>query len=170
MQVEPVKTDLENVELMGKEIERKFLLRHNGWRKYASKGLRMRQGYLNSDRLCSIRIRIAGDQAHLNIKSATLGISRIEFDYPIPLPDAEQILDQLCVRPLIQKTRYLIEHAGHVWEIDVFEGENAGLVVAEVELEDVDEAFELPDWVGGEVSEDPRYYNVWLVKHPYKDW
>jgi adenylate cyclase len=155
---------------MGKEIERKFLLRHNGWRMYASLGVRMRQGYLNGNGLCSIRVRIAGEQAHLNIKSATLDLSRMDFDYPIPLEDAEQILDQLCLRPLIEKTRYRVEHAGHLWEIDVFEGENKGLIVAELELEDADEPFELPDWVGEEVSADPRYYNVCLVKHPYKDW
>ncbi len=156
---------------MGKEIERKYLVGHDGWRKETSQGVRMRQGYLsNTNGFCSIRVRIQGDQALLNIKSATLGVSRLEFDYPIPVSDAEQILDHLCVRPLIEKTRYFLEHAGHVWEIDVFEGDNEGLIVAEIELEDPDEPFELPDWAGKEVSDDPRYYNVCLVNNPYKNW
>jgi adenylate cyclase len=109
-------------------------------------------------------------KAYLNIKSAALGISRLEFEYPLPVRDVEQILDKLCLRPLIEKTRHLVLYAGHRWEIDVFEGENAGLIVAEIELNDPDEAFELPDWVGKEVSHDPRYYNVCLVKDPYKNW
>jgi adenylate cyclase len=155
---------------MAKEIERKYLLRHDGWRKEASVSVRMRQGYLNSQGPCSIRVRIEEDQAYLNIKSATLGISRLEFEYPLPVRDAEQILDELCLRPLIEKTRHLVLHAGHRWEIDVFEGENAGLIVAEIELNDPVEAFELPDWVEKEVSHDPRYYNVCLVKDPYKNW
>lgn len=155
---------------MAKEIERKYLLRHDGWRKEASQGIKMRQGYLNHGGPCSTRVRIQGDQAFLNIKSATLGVSRLEFDYPIPVLDAEQILDQLCVRPLIEKTRYAVNHAGHLWEIDVFEGDNEGLIVAEIELEDPDEPFEVPDWAGEEVSEDPRYYNVCLVNNPYKNW
>jgi adenylate cyclase len=130
----------------------------------------MRQGYLSIGGDCSVRVRIAGTKAHLNLKSATLGVSRSEFDYPIPLTDGEQILETLCLKPLIEKTRYLIDHGEHVWEIDVFEGDNTGLVVAEIELIDPHEPFELPEWAGVEVSGDPRYYNVSLVKHPYKDW
>lgn len=130
----------------------------------------MRQGYLNKNGPGSIRVRIAGDQAALNIKSATLGVSRAEFEYAIPMSDAEYILDSLCLKPLIEKTRYKIKYAGHLWEIDVFAGDNAGLVVAEIELDAAEEAFHLPDWAGAEVSHDPRYYNVCLVSHPYKYW
>src|SRR5919106_4036174 len=155
---------------MGREIERKYLLRHDGWCKETSQGVQMRQGYLNINGSCSIRVRIQGEQAFLNIKSATLGVSRLEFEYPIPISDAQQILDDLCIRPLIEKTRYTVNHAGHVWEIDVFAGDNEGLIVAEIELEDLDEPYEIPDWAGEEVSHDPRYYNVCLVSNPYKNW
>ncbi len=155
---------------MGREIERKYLVRHEGWRHHAGHGVCMRQGYLSRRGPCSVRVRIAGAAACLNLKSATLGVSRAEFDYPIPLTDAEQILAALCLQPLIKKTRYPVHHGGHLWEIDVFEGDNAGLVVAEIELNDPGEPFELPDWAGPEVSTDPRYYNVSLVGHPYRDW
>lgn len=155
---------------MGTEIERKYRVRHEGWRAFASEGIPMRQGYLSDSGSCSIRVRIAGNEAHLNIKSTTLGVSRTELEYEIPLPDAEFMLDRFCIHPLIEKTRYPVRHAGHVWEIDVFAGDNAGLIVAEIELQDLQGPMELPDWVGEEVSNDPRYYNVCLVKHPYKDW
>lgn len=155
---------------MAREIERKFLVRGEGWRRHAHEGICIRQGYLSLEGACSSRVRIAGSQAYLNLKSATLGVSRTEFDYPIPLADAEQILGDLCIKPLIEKTRYLVRHGGHLWEVDVFAGDNAGLVVAEIGLADPDEAFALPDWAGVEVSSDPRYYNVSLVNHPYKDW
>jgi adenylate cyclase len=155
---------------MAAEIERKFLVRNEGWRQQAQEGTRMRQGYLASGQGCSIRVRSGGGQAHLNIKSATLGVSRREYEYPIPLSDAQEIMDHLCEGPLIEKTRYPVEHEAHTWEVDVFEGDNAGLVVAEIELEHEDESFARPDWLGEEVSHDPRYYNVCLVKHPYKEW
>lgn len=155
---------------MATEIERKFLVRNDGWRAQAQPGKRYRQGYLTSDARSSVRVRVAGDQGYLNIKSATLGITRMEYEYAIPLHDAEEMLAHLRAGPLIEKTRYLVEHAGHVWEIDVFEGDNAGLVVAEIELQSQDETFALPGWAGEEVSHDPRYYNVSLVTHPYKDW
>ncbi len=155
---------------MAIEIERKFLVRNDSWRVRAQPGQRYRQGYLTTEAQSSVRVRIAGEQGYLNIKSATLGVTRMEFEYRIPRQDAEEILDRLCVQPLIEKTRYIVEHAGHTWEIDVFEGDNAGLVVAEIELHSQDEAFELPDWAGEEVSHDPRYYNVSLVIHPFKDW
>jgi len=118
----------------------------------------------------SVRVRISGDKALLNIKSATLGIHRKEYEFPIGLPDATEILGELCDLPLIEKTRFYVPFAQHLWEIDVFEGDNAGLVVAEIELSHTDEEFERPDWLGEEVSADPRYYNVCLVKHPFKDW
>jgi len=155
---------------MGIEIEKKFLLLNDAWRAQADAGTAFRQGYLVGSGKASVRVRIEGDNANINIKSATLGITRQEFEYPIPLEDAQDLLTSLCEKPLIEKTRYHLRHAGHVWEIDVFEGENAGLVVAEIELTDEDEAFARPDWLGEEVSGDPRYYNVSLVKHPFRDW
>lgn len=170
---------------MATEIERKFLLANDDWRAQADGGVVMRQGYLcalsssdepSADRLSadknksSIRVRIAGEQANLNIKSATLGITRQEYEYAIPLADANELLDTLANGPLIEKTRYHVQHGVHTWEIDVFAGDNQGLVVAEVELSSADESFERPSWLGEEVSDDPRYYNVCLVKHPFKDW
>ncbi len=155
---------------MGIEIEKKFLLCNDDWRAEADAGTAFRQGYLVGSDKASVRVRIEGDNANINIKSATLGITRQEFEYPIPLEDAQNLLENLCEKPLIEKTRYHVRHTGHVWEIDVFEGENAGLVVAEIELDDEDEAFARPDWLGEEVSGDPRYYNVSLVKHPFCDW
>lgn len=155
---------------MGTEIERKFLLRDESWRQAADEGTPFRQGYLIGAEKASVRVRIEGERANLNIKSATLGVYRQEYEYPIPLADAEELLDTLCERPQIEKTRYLVRHGDHTWEIDVFAGDNEGLVVAEVELESEDESFELPAWAGDEVSGDSRYYNVCLVKHPYREW
>ncbi len=155
---------------MGIEIEKKFLLRNDAWRKDADAGTAFRQGYLTGSDKASVRVRIEGDNANINIKSATLGITRQEFEYSIPLDDAQSLLDNLCEKPLIEKTRYHLRYVDHVWEIDVFEGENAGLVVAEIELADENEAFARPDWLAEEVSGDPRYYNVSLVKHPFCDW
>lgn len=152
------------------EIERKFLVRNDGWRAATEKSARFRQGYLNNETRCSVRVRISGDRAWLNLKSVTLGAQRHEFEYEIPLADADQMLDILARKPLIEKTRHYIPAGSHTWEIDVFEGDNAGLVVAEIELESPDEAFEKPDWVGEEVTFDPRYYNTRLSTHPYKDW
>ena len=155
---------------MATEIERKFLLRDDTWRAQADSGALMRQGYLIGAEKASVRVRIAGERAHLNIKSATLGVHRQEYEYEIPLSDANEILDTLCEGPLIEKTRYHVRHGNHTWEIDVFTGDNQGLVVAEIELDAADEDFARPPWLGEEVSHDPRYYNVCLVKHPYKDW
>jgi adenylate cyclase len=155
---------------MATEIERKFLLLDDGWRAAADAGTLMRQGYLIGAEQASVRVRIAGEHAHLNIKSATLGVHRQEYEYEIPLADANEILDSLCEGPLIEKTRYHVHHGDHTWEIDVFCGDNEGLVVAEIELDTAAEDFARPPWLGQEVSDDPRYYNVCLVKHPYKDW
>jgi Uncharacterized protein conserved in bacteria len=155
---------------MGIEIERKFLIRHAGWRAQAGEGIVYRQGYLANTERSSVRVRIAGERGELNIKGATLDVRRTEYGYEIPKQDAEEMLQQLCAQPLIEKRRYFVEHAGHTWEIDVFEGDNAGLMVAEIELQHADETFARPDWVGEEVSNDPRYYNVNLVQHPYKYW
>ena len=155
---------------MPTEIERKFLISNDSWRDSVSKQSYYRQGYLANSRKASVRIRVTNDTAHLNIKGMTLGVSRKEFEYEVPLAEALDMLDNLCAGPLIEKTRYFVEHGGHTWEIDVFEGDNAGLVVAEIELGAEDEAFELPPWVGEEVSHEERYYNVCLVTHPYKEW
>lgn len=155
---------------MGREIERKFLVTGDGWRAAAVDAVPMRQGYLATDPACSVRVRIEGGSARLNIKSATLGVERLEFEYPIPVADAEEMLARLCTTPPVEKVRYRVPWGGHVWEVDVFEGANAGLVVAEIELPDPDAPFERPPWVGEEVSHDPRYYNVMLARHPYREW
>ncbi len=155
---------------MAIEIERKFTVINDSWRDQVERSCRFRQGYLAGDKQASVRVRIEGDKANLNIKSATLGIFRKEFEYDIPLVDAIELLDQLCAKPLIEKTRHFLHFGGKEWEIDVFEGDNAGLIVAEVELTDENETVELPPWAGEDVSADVRYYNVSLVKHPYKDW
>jgi len=155
---------------MGVEIERKFLIRDNSWREQADSGTEYQQAYLVGSKTASVRVRIEGDRAFLNIKSATLGITRQEFEYPIPMDEARAMLKNLCEQPVIDKTRYHLQHEGHTWEIDEFKGDNAGLLVAEIELAHEDEAFVRPDWLGEEVSADPRYYNVCLVKNPYKHW
>ena len=155
---------------MPAEIERKFLLKNEDWRQAVSSRQVIAQGYVANTERGSVRVRLMGDQAYLSIKSMTLGVTRIEFEYPIPVADAEYILHNLCLRPIIEKTRYFVEQDQHLWEIDVFEGDNAGLVVAEIELSSADEAFQKPEWLGTEVSADPRYYNVKLIEHPYKLW
>lgn len=155
---------------MAIEIERKFLLANEDWRDQVIKSVTYRQGYLSSSKESSVRVRIEGKQAKLNIKSATLGIHRHEYEYPIPIEEALEILDTLCRKPLVEKTRHFVHVGQHEWEIDEFKGENAGLIVAEIELNTEDETFEMPSWAGKEVSDDPRYYNVSLVSHPYKDW
>ena len=155
---------------MGTEIEKKYLIVNDDWCKNADDGIYMVQGYMGTNEKSSIRIRIHGDTANLNIKSSTIGITRSEYDYPVPVDEAKEILETLCDRPYIEKTRFHVMHEGHEWEIDVFAGDNDGLIVAEVELDSLDEEFALPDWAGDDVSDDPRYYNVCLVTHPYKDW
>ncbi len=155
---------------MGIEIERKFLVIDNSWQTAGLTGKQYKQGYLIGSKTASVRIRIEGDKAFINIKSATLGIRRQEYEYPIPLEEANEILDTLCVPPLIEKTRYHITHEGFTWELDVFQGLNKGLVVAEIELTSEEQVFSKPAWVGEEVSDDPRYYNVNLVEHPFTAW
>ena len=155
---------------MATEIERKFTLKNEDWRQKISNSIRFSQGYLAGDKRASVRVRIEGVNANINIKSATLGIHRHEYEYSIPLRDAEEMLKELCQQPIIEKTRHYVEYAGHTWEIDEFMGDNAGLIVAEIELDHEHEKFQLPSWADQEVSHDPRYYNVSLVKHPYKDW
>lgn len=151
------------------EIERKFLIRDDAWRRGAS-GKDYRQGYLTVDPERTVRVRIAGDEGFLTIKGKTVGMARSEFEYPIPLAEAALLLDQLCLRPLIEKTRYTLSFGGHVWEIDEFSGDNQGLIMAEVELNSADEQVELPPWIGKEVTGDRRYYNASLIRNPYKSW
>jgi len=155
---------------MGREIERKFLLRSEAWRQQVGHSTRLTQGYLLRGSTSAIRVRISGDAAELNIKHTVDGINRLEYEYAIPIDDAREILDQVAARPLIDKTRHHVHHAGHLWEIDEFHGENAGLVLAEIELTHEHEDFARPDWVGEEVSDDARYYNSNLSKHPYTRW
>ena len=155
---------------MAIEIERKFLVVGEGWRDHVEAETRLVQGYLSEEARTTVRVRIRGETAWLTLKGATQGISRLEFEYPIPVADAEILLRELAVSPLIEKTRYHVRHERHLWELDVFTGANAGLVLAELELTAVDEDFERPDWLGAEVSDDPRYFNVNLARHPYERW
>ena len=166
---------------MGIEIERKFLVTGDGWRAAAHKVVPMAQGYLNnlaamdaSDTgraamKASVRVRIAGDDAFLNLKSRELGHTRQEFDYPIPVADARALL-ALSIGGLIDKRRHYVDVQGHLWEVDEFLGDNAGLVVAEIELASSDETFARPDWAGSEVTDSLRYYNLALATRPYSQW
>jgi adenylate cyclase len=154
---------------MGIEIERKFLLKGDGWRGLGQPTV-MRQGYLVADPVRTVRVRIEGERAVITIKSKSTGASRGEWEYEIPVPDAAELLERLCEQPLVEKVRHRIGHAGHTWEVDEFQGENAGLLVAEIELGSEDEAFEKPDWIGQEVTGDKRYYNSSLIRLPYSKW
>ena len=152
------------------EIERKFLVKNDTWWSHVDHSTRIRQGYLAPIDKASVRVRIDGDKANINIKSATLGIRRMEYEYPIPVHEAEEMLNQLCRTPQIDKIRHRVKQGKHTWEIDEFFGDNMGLFVAEIELDSEDEVFEIPEWLGQEVTHDERYYNVNLVKHPFKNW
>ncbi|SHJ51996.1 CYTH domain-containing protein [Malonomonas rubra DSM 5091] len=154
---------------MAIEIERKFLVTNDSWRENAM-GILFRQGYLSAEADRTLRVRLEGDKGKLTIKGKSRGISRSEYEYEIPQQDAMELLDKLCLKPLIEKTRYRVEHAGMVWEVDEFYGANEGLILAEVELDSEDAEFELPDWAGQEVSDNPRYYNSNLVKDPFTEW
>jgi adenylate cyclase len=154
---------------MGLEIERKFLVNPALWIP-EGKGVLFRQGYLSSIAERVVRVRVAGDDAFITIKGATMKLSRLEFEYKIPRSDGEVLLDELCERPLIEKTRRRQKVGGKLWEIDVFHGENDGLILAEVELLAEDEAVEIPHWARNEVSDDPRYFNVNLARNPLKNW
>jgi len=154
---------------MGTEIERKYLVEGDAWRALA-RGTRYRQGYLSRDRDRTVRIRSTGDKAHITIKGPTVGARRLEFEYEIPVGDGEAMLDALAERPLIEKNRYRIPHGAVTIEVDEFLGENAGLVVAEVELQREDQAFDKPAWLGREVTDDARYYNANLTAHPFSRW
>lgn len=161
---------------MGLEIERKFLVTSDAWRAAAHAVIPMAQGYVNDTaaiesgaQKASVRVRIQGDAAFLNLKSREIGHTRQEFDYPIPVDDARALL-ALCVGGLIDKRRHLVRHGGLLWEVDEFLGDNAGLVVAEVELEHADQPIDLPEWAGDEVTDDVRYYNLALAARPYTTW
>ncbi len=161
---------------MGIEIERKFLVINDGWREAAHKVVPMAQGYLNDLAMveggaqkASVRVRIEGDLAFLNLKSRERGHTRQEFNYPIPVDEARELL-ALCVGGLIDKRRHYVQHGGHLWEVDEFLGGNAGLVVAEIELERADESFETPPWAGRQVTDALRYYNLALASRPYSQW
>ncbi|MGH8032614.1 MAG: CYTH domain-containing protein [Luteimonas sp.] len=158
------------------EIERKFLVTGDGWRASAHKVVAMAQGYINDQaamdsgsQCASVRVRIAGDDAFLNLKSRAAGHTRQEFDYPIPLEDARALL-ALCVGSIIDKRRHHVYHAGQLWEVDEFFGDNAGLVVAEIELGSADATFVRPDWVGAQVTDSLRYYNLALATRAYSQW
>lgn len=155
---------------MAIEIEHKFLLANDEWRKQVNRSVRYRQGYLSSISNSSIRVRTSDKQAWLNIKSATVGTHRHEYEYEIPLTDANEMLDNLCKKPLIEKTRHFVVDDDNVWEIDEFDGDNEGLYIAEIELPEIGKEFTKPHWLGAEVTDDLRYYNNNLVIHPYSEW
>lgn len=154
---------------MGKEIERKFLLTGDAWRSLA-KGTKYRQGYLNSTKERIVRVRTIDNRGYLTIKGITTGATRVEYEYDIPENDATAMLDDLCEKPIIEKNRFKIDHAGLIWEVDEFFGENQGLIVAEVELESEDQTFEKPEWIGDEVTGDPKYFNSNLILNPFTKW
>ncbi len=154
---------------MAKEIERKFLIINEEWRELATATL-YKQGYLSTVPERTVRIRVVGEKAYFAVKGITKGFTRTEFEYEIPILDANQMLDGLCERPIIEKNRYKLDFAGLIWEIDEYLGENQGLIIAEVELEDESQELSLPDWVGKEVSDDPKYYNANLVANPFSKW
>ncbi|MBD1850605.1 CYTH domain-containing protein [Leptolyngbya sp. FACHB-711] len=154
---------------MGIEIERKFLVQGDSWRSKAT-ATPYRQGYILATKERVVRVRIAGEQAYITIKGESVGIGRAEYEYPIPVTDATELLDTLCDRPQIEKVRHCLASGDLVWEIDEFHGENQGLIMAEVELPNADYPLQLPDWIREEVTQDPRYYNAYLSKHPYQTW
>jgi len=154
---------------MGIEIERKFLVLNDEWKK-KSRPFRVMQGYLQTNKECTLRVRVIDDKGIITIKGETKGATRLEYEYVIPVIDALELLENLCLKPLIDKTRYLFEYKGLIWEIDEFHRENDGLIIAEVELKSENQKIELPAWVGKEVTGDERFYNSYLSRHPYMKW
>ncbi len=154
---------------MAKEIERKYLIKNNNWKSQIHTSHTIKQGYLNLEPSRTVRVRIIGPKALLTIKGKSIKITRLEFEYEIPMDDALQLL-QLCEKPLLEKIRHEIHLNNLIWEVDEFEGDNEGLIIAEVELKDENQTIDLPDWIATEVSHDPRYYNSNLIKTPYKNW
>lgn len=155
---------------MGREIERKYLVAADDWRANVVRRRRFEQGYLAITGDCAVRVRIEGEQASLNIKNATLDIERQEYEYPVPVADAREMLDSLCKGRSLSKVRHWVDHQGDTWEVDVFEGANRGLVLAEIELRDREQRFVVPGWAGPEVSGDERYLNSYLATAPYTTW
>lgn len=155
---------------MGREIERKFLVLDDRWRAAATSSKHIRQGYLAAGPNATVRVRVSGPRAWLTIKGDATGIARAEFEYEIPLPDADHLLAHHCLLGRVEKTRHFVPHGSLVIEVDEFHGENEGLVIAEVELEAVDTAFAPPPWLGAEVTDDIRYYNAYLARYPYRRW
>ena len=154
---------------MSTEIERKFLVVDDAWRAGAAP-VHYCQGYLSTAKSATVRVRVAGDAGYLTVKGSTIGVSRSEYEYEIPVDDARYMLEALCRKPIIDKHRSCIEFAGMTWEVDEFHGANDGLIVAEIELEREDQPIELPPWVGEEITEDRRYRNSNLAAHPYREW
>jgi len=162
---------------MGTEIERKYLVKGTEWRSHIEKlqkkfpdiGKKYCQGYIPTSNETTVRLRTVGEQGYLTIKSKTTGYTRSEFEYPIPIEDAQQMLNDLCSKPLIKKIRYKINHSNLIWEVDEFFGENEGLIIAEVELENEDQQIDIPHWIDREVN-DKKYFNSSLIKHPYSQW
>ena len=162
---------------MGTEIERKYLVKKSAWRSQkellqrnnSDLGARYCQGYIPTENGTTVRLRIIGKQGYITIKSKVVGHTRAEFEYPIPVSDAQEMLNNLCLKPLIDKYRYKVEIDNLTWEVDEFLGENAGLIIAEVELENEAQPINLPEWIEREVN-DKKYFNSYLVKHPYSQW
>lgn len=154
---------------MAVEIERKFLVKGDNWRSLGT-GTLYRQGYISTHNGTTVRVRLVGNQGYLTLKGKSVGFSRAEYEYPISPEDAQEMLDNLCDRPLIEKTRYKINFAGLIWEVDEFWGENEGLIVAEVEMTDENQVVDLPDWTDREVSNEDKYFNVNLFRYPFQQW
>lgn len=154
---------------MGLEIEKKFLIKNDNWKEIVLEEKEISQGYLSASPNRTVRVRIMGKVGFLTIKSKSKGSVRSEFEYEIPLDDAKELME-LCEKPILAKTRHWVKHENHTWEIDVFEKENKGLVVAEIELTREDESFLIPDWIGKEVTEETKYYNSQLIENPYSNW
>ena len=154
---------------MGLEIERKFLVKNDSWKKESEEGIHITQGYLNSTVERTVRVRIQGNKGVITIKGKNQNLTRKEFEYQIPLNDARNLLD-LCENPIIEKTRFLLSSNNNTWEIDVFEGLNDGLILAEIELKSEEDTFDIPSWLGEEVSLDKKYYNSSLIANPYANW
>ncbi len=154
---------------MAKEIERKFLVSGEAWRQLAT-GTHYRQGYLSTVKERTVRVRTIDEKAYLTIKGVTQGFTRVEYEYEIPHGDAVELLDDLCLQPIVEKHRYKIEYRDLMWEVDEFHGVNEGLIIAEVELESEEQEVPKPEWIGEEVSGDPRYFNANLIANPYTTW
>lgn len=156
---------------MAKEIEYKFLIKNDQWRNQISGSIAIRQAYIQtSRRLSTVRVRVAGSQAWVTFKNSSTGITRDEYEYQIPVNDALEMLEKLCDTELIVKTRYFVEHDGKHWVVDVFEGQNAGLILAEIELDSEDEKFSIPPWLGADITLDHRYSNFALAIRPFNEW